>query len=116
ERPHAMAAITVICAETDEEAELLASSQDQSFGRSRRRHPGTLAPPIPGYRDPLPGRGRAMPEHLGQVRAVGSQATVLDSIARFVERTRADELIVSGATYDPTARQRSLALTMKAVS
>src|SRR5690606_25733465 len=100
ERPHAMAAMTVICAETDEEAELLASSQDQSFVRLRSGDPGKLPPPIPGYRDTLPESARAILEHLGQVRAVGSQATVRDSIARFVERTRADELIVSGATYD----------------
>ena len=57
-----------------------------------------------------------MLEHLGQARAVGSPATVADRVARFVERTRADELIVSGATYDPAARRRSLELTMKAVS
>ena len=37
-------------------------------------------------------------------------------LARFVERTGADELILSGATYDPSARRRSLELTMKAVS
>jgi len=116
ERPHAMAAMTVICAETDAEAELLASSQDQSFVRLRSGDPGKLPPPIPGYRDTLPESARAMLEHLGQVRAVGSQETVRDSIARFVERTKADELIVSGATYDPAVRQRSLALTMKAVS
>ena len=116
ERPHAMAAMTVICAETDEEAELLASSQDQSFVRLRSGDPGKMPPPIPGYRDTLPESARAMLEHLGQVRAVGSQETVRDSIARFVERTKADELIVSGATYDPAVRQRSLALTMKAVS
>jgi hypothetical protein len=37
-------------------------------------------------------------------------------IARFVERTRADEIIVSGATYDPAARRRSLELTMAALA
>lgn len=116
ERPHAMAAMTVICAETDAEAELLASSQDQSFVRLRSGDPGKLPPPIPGYRETLPESARAMLEHLRQVRAVGSPGTVRDSIAQFVERTRADELIVSGAIYDPAARQRSLEMTMKAVS
>jgi hypothetical protein len=57
-----------------------------------------------------------MLEHLGQARAVGSAATVGDRIARFIERTRADEIIVSGATFDPAARRRSLELTMKAVA
>ena len=116
DKPHAMAAMTVICGETDEEAELLASSQDQAFVRLRSGDPGKLPPPVPGYRDTLQQSARAMLEHLGQARAVGSPATVADLIARFVERTRADELIVSGATYDPAARRRSLELTMKAVS
>ncbi len=116
DRPHAMAAMTVICADTDEEAELLASSQDQSFVRLRSGDPGKLPPPVPGYRDSLPLSARAMIEHLSQVRAVGSPETVRDRISRFVERTQADELIVSGATYDPAARHRSLELTMQAVS
>jgi luciferase family oxidoreductase group 1 len=116
DKPHAMAAMTVICAETDEEAELLATSQDQAFVRLRSGDPGKLPPPLPGYRDTLPDSARAMLDHLGQARAVGSPATVGERIARFVERTRADELIVSGATYDPAARRRSLDLTIKAVS
>src|SRR5690606_19896344 len=116
DKPHAMAAMTVICADTDEEAELLASSQDQSFVRLRSGDPGKLPPPVPGYRDSLPLSARAMIEHLSQVRAVGSPERVRDRIFRFVERTQADQLIVSGATYDPAARHRSLELTMQTVS
>ena len=54
DRPHVMAAMTVICADTDEEAELLASSQDQAFVRLRTGDPGKLPPPVAGYRDSLP--------------------------------------------------------------
>lgn len=115
DKPHAMAAMTVIAADTDEEAELIASSQDQSFVRLRTGDPGKLPPPVPGYRATLPDSAKAMLEHLGQARAVGSPETVAARIARFIERTGADELIVSGATYDPAARHRSLALTMKAL-
>lgn len=116
DKPHAMAAMTAIAAYTDEEAELLASSQDQAFVQLRSGDPGQLPPPVPGYRASLPESARAMLEHLGQARAVGSPETVAERIARFVERTRADELIVSGATYDPAARRRSLELIMKSVS
>jgi luciferase family oxidoreductase group 1 len=116
DKPHAMAAMTVICADTDEEAELLCSSQDQSFVRLRSGDPGKLPPPIAGYRQSLPDSARAMLEHLGQARAVGSPETVRERIARFVERTGTDELMTSGATFDPAARSRSLQLTIQAIA
>jgi luciferase family oxidoreductase group 1 len=116
DKPHAMAAMTVIAGDTDEEGELLASSQDQAFVRLRSGDPGKLPPPVPRYRATLPESARAMLEHLGQARAVGSPETVAGRIARFIERTQADELILSGATYDPAARRRSLELTIKTVS
>ena len=116
DKPHVMAAMGVICADSDEEAVLLASSQDQSFVALRSGNPGKLKPPVPGYRDSLPPPARAMLEHMRQASAVGSPATVRTRIAAFVERTRADELIVAGATFDPAARRRSLALTMEALA
>jgi luciferase family oxidoreductase group 1 len=116
DKPHVMAAMTVIAGDSDEEAELLASSQDQAFVRLRSGDPGKLPPPVPGYRDTLPESAKAMLEHLDQARAVGSPETVRHRIARFVERTQADEIVVSGATYDPAARRRSLELTMQAVA
>ena len=115
-KPHVMTAMGVICAETDAEAVLLASSQDQSFVALRSGNPGRLKPPIPGYRDSLPPQARAMLEHMRQASAVGSPATVRAAIERFVERTQADEIIVAGATFDPAARHRSLVLTMKALA
>ena len=87
----------------------------EAFVRLRGGDPGKLPPPVPGYRSSLPDSARAMLEHLGQARAVGSAETVRARIARFVERTRADEIIVSGATYDPAARRRSLELTIAAL-
>lgn len=116
EKPHVMAAINVLAAPTDEEAVLLASSMDQSFVRLRTGNPGRLPPPVPGYRDSLPGPHRAMLEHMRQVSAIGSPATVAAEIAAFAERTGADEIIVAGATFDPAMRRRSLELTMEAVS
>ena len=114
--PHVMAAMNVIAAETDEEAVLLASSIDQSFVALRSGTPGKLKPPVPNYRQSLPPGQLAMLEHVRQASAVGSPARVREDIARFVERTGADEIVVSGATFDPAARQRSLELTMQALA
>jgi luciferase family oxidoreductase group 1 len=116
ERPYVMPAMTVFAAETDAEAELIATSQQQSFVRLRSGTPGKLPPPVPGYRDTRSAPAQSLLAHIGQASAIGSSATVREAIGRFVERTGADEIIVSGATYDPTARERSLALTVEALA
>lgn len=116
DKPHVMAAMTVIAADSDAEATLLASSLDQSFVALRTGTPGRLKPPVPGYRDSLPPHSQAMLEHVRQAGAVGSPATVRAAIGRFVERTGADEIIVAGATFDPAAREYSLALTAEALA
>jgi len=115
DKPHVMAAMTVITAETDEEATLLGSSLDQSFVAFRTGGSGRLKPPVPGYRESLPPDARAMLEQMRAVSAVGSPETVRRGIDRFLDRTRADELIIAGAAWDPQARQRSLQLTMAAM-
>jgi luciferase family oxidoreductase group 1 len=116
DKPHVMAAMNVLTAETDAEATLLASSLDQGFVALRTGTPGRLKPPVPGYRESLPPHMLAMLEHVRQASAVGSAATVRAAIGRFVERTGADELIVAGSTFDPAAREHSLALTMEALA
>lgn len=114
-QPHVMAAMTVICADTDEEARILASSLDQSFVALRTGTPGRLKPPVPQYRESLPPQALAMLQGMDEARAVGSPETVRAAIRAFIERTQADEIIVAGATYDPAPRRRSLQLTMDAM-
>ena len=115
-QPRVMVAMSVICADTDDEAELLASSQAQSFVRLRTGQPGRLPPPVPGYRAGLPAPAQAMLAHLGEASAIGSPETVRQAVDQFIVRTQADEIIVSGSTFDPAARIRSLELTMAALS
>ncbi|MEO7248297.1 MAG: LLM class flavin-dependent oxidoreductase [Novosphingobium sp.] len=115
EKPHAMAAMTVIAAESDAEAVYLSSSLDQSFVALRSGNPGKLKPPIRDYRASLPLQAQAMLEHMRQASAIGSAGTVREAVLRFLERTGADELIVAGATFDPAARRHSLGLTMDAL-
>nr|WP_086493305.1 LLM class flavin-dependent oxidoreductase [Novosphingobium panipatense] len=114
DKPHFMAGINVVAAETDEQARYLASSTDQSFVALRTGSPGRLPPPIRDYRENLPGAAKAMLEQVRSVSAVGTPARVRDEIEAFVARTQADELIVSGAIFDADAQIRSLELTMEA--
>jgi luciferase family oxidoreductase group 1 len=114
DRPHVMVAMNVFAADTEAEARLLASSQQQSFVRLRSGTPGKLPPPIAGYTDTLPASAQAMLAHVGQAAAVGTPAQVREGIAAFVARTGANEIMLSGATYEPEARIRSLELTLEA--
>jgi luciferase family oxidoreductase group 1 len=115
EHPYAMAAMSVVAAESDAEAVLLASSMDQSFVRLRTGTPGRLGPPIPGYRESLQPHILAGLEHTRQASAVGGKAKVREGVMRFIERTKADELIIAGSIFDPELHRHSLALTMEAV-
>ncbi|MCB2050760.1 MAG: LLM class flavin-dependent oxidoreductase [Novosphingobium sp.] len=116
ERPHAMAAMTVFTAETDREAQTLASSQEQMFVAIRSGLTPRVQPPVPDYRQSLPPTAQAMLDHVGQASAIGSPATVRAKVGVFIDRTGADELILSGVTYDPAPRRESVRLTMEALA
>ena len=57
-----------------------------------------------------------MLDHLSQASAIGTPETVRDKVQAFIERTGADEIVFSGATFDPAARTRSLELAMDALN
>ncbi len=116
DRPYAMAGFNVFAADTDAEAELLASSQQQSFVALRTGNPRQLPPPVAGYRASLGPQGAAILDHVLQCSAVGSPETIARATAAFVERTGVDEVMVASAIYDHEARKRSLAITAEVMS
>ncbi len=114
--PYVMAGFNVFAADTDAEAELLASSQQQSFVALRTGNPRQLPAPVDGYRASLGAQGSAILDQVLQCSAVGSPATVARSLAAFVERTGVDEIMVASAIYDHDARKQSLTLTAEAMA
>ncbi|MEZ0242125.1 MAG: LLM class flavin-dependent oxidoreductase [Sphingomonas sp.] len=111
-KPHLMLGFNVFAAETDEEAELLASSQQQAFVALRTNQPIQLPPPVPGYRASL-GPHAALLDQVLSASAVGSPETVKRQIEAFIARTGADELMIASAMYDHGARRRSLEITAR---
>ena len=109
--PYAMAAMNVIAAETDAEAQFLASSLQQSFVALRTGNPRQMPPPVEGYLDTLPPNAVAALQDVLSCSAIGSPETVRAGVASFVERTGADEVIVACSVYDHELRKASLALT-----
>jgi luciferase family oxidoreductase group 1 len=115
DRPYVMCGFNVFAADSDAEAELLASSQQQAFVALRTGNPRQLPPPIEGYRASLGPQGAAILDHVLQCSAVGAPDTIARGIAAFIERTQADELMIASAIYDHDARKRSLTLTAEAM-
>jgi luciferase family oxidoreductase group 1 len=112
--PYAAAAFNVFAADTREEAELLASSQQQAFVALRTGNPGKMKPPLEGYKDSLPPNARAILDHVLQCSAVGTVDDVAAGLKAFQARTGVDEIIVASSMYDHEARKRSVALAMQA--
>ena len=114
-KPHVMLGFNVIAADSDEEAEYLATSQQQAFVAIRTGRAIKLPPPVAGYRDTLGAHGNAVLDQVLECSAIGSRETVARGLAAFIERTGADELMLTGGIYDAEKRRRSFALAAEAM-
>ncbi len=107
EKPYAMVALNVFAAETDAEAERLATSQHQSFLNLIRGKPGKIKPPV----DSMDGVWTAQEKALVQSRVggsiIGNAATVKVKLDNFLAETNADELMINAMMFDHSARLRS---------
>jgi luciferase family oxidoreductase group 1 len=115
DRPYVMLGFNAIVADTDDEAERLATSVQQAFVSLRTGNPIKLPPPRPGFADELSLESRAILRSVLSASAIGSPETARRQTEEFIERTRPDELIVTAQVYDHQARLRSYQLFMEAV-
>jgi luciferase family oxidoreductase group 1 len=113
-RPYVMLGFNVFAADTDEQAQILATSAQQAFINLRSGRPGKLPPPRPGYLQQLGAPELSMLRNLLSCAAIGSPETVREQMAAFLERTGADELMVAGQIYDHGARLRSYEIALQA--
>jgi len=116
DRPYVMLGFNVFAADTDEEAQLLATSLMQAFVNLRTGRPGKLPPPMPDYAQTLPPTGRRMLDAVLACSAIGSPPTVVRDIRAFAERTGADELMITSQIFDHEARLRSYEIAAEAIS
>jgi luciferase family oxidoreductase group 1 len=114
--PYFMAGFNVFAADTDEEAELLATTMMQAFVALRTGQPGKMKPPVPGYRGSLPPPFRAMIENVLSCSAIGAPGRVREQVDAFIARTGADELMITSSVYDHQARLRSFELLAEAMA
>jgi luciferase family oxidoreductase group 1 len=114
DRPYVMLGFNAFAAETVEEAELLATSVQQAFVNLRTGNPGKLPPPLSGYSETLPPDGRALLRQVLTCSAIGDASSVKGQIEAFVERTGADELMITSQIFDHRARIRSYEIVAEA--
>jgi alkanesulfonate monooxygenase SsuD/methylene tetrahydromethanopterin reductase-like flavin-dependent oxidoreductase (luciferase family) len=111
-----MLGFNAFAAASREEAELLATSVQQAFVNLRTGKPAKLPPPVPGYSETLPPEGRALLRQVLTCSAIGDRDTVRERIEAFVERTGADELMITSQIYDQGARLRSYEILAEAMT
>ena len=105
--PHAMVAVNVVAAPSDDEAQYLFTSILQRFLGMRRGVRGPLPPPVRSMQGLWSEAERVGVERMLAASAVGGPETVAQRLAQIIEATGANELIVAGAVHDHAARLRS---------
>lgn len=109
-KPHAMVAVNVVVADSDDEAAFHFTSIQQRFLGMRRGVRGPLPRPVRDMSALWNEAERAQVERMLWASAVGNPDTVAAQLNRLLELTQADELIVAGALHEHAARLRSYAL------
>jgi luciferase family oxidoreductase group 1 len=107
ERPSAILAVAVICGETDEHAEELASSMELAWVRMRSGNPGPLPGPEEALAYPYAPAERRLADAYRSMQVVGEPRSVRARIEEFAEHTAADEVMVTTNVYDHSERLRS---------
>jgi luciferase family oxidoreductase group 1 len=106
-QPHAILAVSVICADTDTEAEELALSVQYAFLRLQTGRSGPLASPAEVRAANLTEVERMQMDAIRARHFAGSPATVHEQLLPLIEQTQADELMILTMVHDHAARKHS---------
>jgi luciferase family oxidoreductase group 1 len=113
-RPYAILACAAVCADTDGEAERLASTIDLNFvRRSRGEHLPLESPALAATYPYSPAQRGLIARNRARL-FVGTKESVLDRLTPVVGATAADEVMVTTMIYDHSARRRSYELLAEA--
>ena len=109
-RPYAMVCGTVICADSDAEAQRLFTTAQLTFAYLLRNKRGALPPPVDNIDDYLNPAERAHTNQVLERSFVGSPWKVRQELDYFLRETGADELMVCDYVHDQDARRHSYSL------
>jgi luciferase family oxidoreductase group 1 len=112
--PYAILACAVVCADSEREAQRLASTIDLNFIRRRRGEYLPLASPEEAEAFPYSPAERALIVRNRERVFAGDKATVLARLEPVIAATKADEVMVTTMVYDHAARRHSYELLAEA--
>lgn len=115
DKPYAMAAVNVVVADSDEEANYLASSMKQFMLNIIRNTRQPLPPPVENMADLWNPMEEAHINNMMQYSLVGSKETVSKNLDKFLNETAVDELIVVSHIFEHEKRLRSFELLSQLV-
>jgi luciferase family oxidoreductase group 1 len=108
--PHVILGVAVVCAETDKEADYLATSSDLAWVRRHRGDWGRLPSPDEASRFPYTAQDRVVVDTYRQRVVVGTPQRVVEALQVEVDDTGASELMVTSMIHGARARMRSYEL------
>jgi len=108
--PHAMIAVSVICAPTSEEATWLSTSSAMSIVQMRTGRRGQLMSPEEASAVAFTPDEAALASEAMSTHVIGDVEMVGDGLRALQERTGANELMISTRVHSQEARVRSLSL------
>jgi luciferase family oxidoreductase group 1 len=110
QEPYVLSCINVVAADTDAEANKLATSLYQMFMGIITGKRNLLQPPVDNLEDMLNGYEAEQINQMLACTFVGSQATVKEDLQSFLDQTQVDEIMVSAHIYDHQAKLHSYEL------
>jgi luciferase family oxidoreductase group 1 len=121
--PNVMLGVTIVAAQSDEEARFLFSSLQQSTLNNRIGRPSRVPPPVENFEARLDHYAHAILRDAYACAIVGGPETVRCGLDDFIRRTGTDELMVTANIFDHAKRKRSFEIVaevhggmMKAIS
>ncbi len=114
DKPYAMVAVAVVCADSDERAQWLSGSGALSFLRLRTGRPGPLPSPEEAAAYPYTPLDREIIASRRAGNIVGAPDTIRRGLTGLLAATGADELMITTMVYDPADRLRSFELVADA--
>ena len=113
-RPYSILGCAVVCADSDSEAERLATTLDLNWVRRARGEHLPLASPEEAQSYPYSPVDRERIRHRRERLFVGTTKTVIEKLTPMIAATKADELMITTMIYDHAARRHSYELLAEA--